>query len=254
MGGEGMRRGGAGRVGERELGERELTEEGLAKADGNQDGEGSEQNDEHRDGTFADGLCAAQVPCRAEQDDGKGAECPAIAGGEAGRGAAEVGDEDDRVDGHVEDAGGEREPRLLEAPEAAESAAYPAVVAALFRERGGQFADHECGGQAPDERDDEQQEQGAAVAGVADDVLQAVGAPGDHEVGRSDERKQPHFAIGSAHAQVSSAIFAVEENLPEAVEGAGGFGNWPERKRRGAIRREERSGERKVRTSELGTL
>ena len=128
---------------------------------------------------------------------------PRYPSGEAGRDAREIEDEDDRVDGHVEDAGGEREPRLLKSPEAAEGAADPAVVATFLGQRGGEFANHQRGGQAPDERDDEQQEQGAAVAGVAEDVLQTIRAAGDHEVGRSDERKQPHFAVGFAQAPAS---------------------------------------------------
>ena len=117
----------------------------------------------------------------------------AIAGGKAGGEAREIEDEDDRVDGHVEDAGGKREPRLLKSPEAAERAAHPAVVAAFFGQRGGEFADHQRGGQAPDEGNDEQQQQGAAVAGVAEDVLQAVRAAGDHEVSRPDKREAAAF-------------------------------------------------------------
>jgi hypothetical protein len=117
-------------------------------------------------------------------------------GRRGGRDAGEIEDEDDGVDGHVEDAGGEREPCLLKAPEGAEGAADPDVVAAFRREGGGEFADHEGGGEAPDEGDAEEQEQGAAVARVAEDVFEAVRAAGDHEVGGADEREQTHFGGG----------------------------------------------------------
>jgi hypothetical protein len=47
--------------------------EALPKARGDEDGEGREENGEHGDRAVADGVCAAQVPCGAEEDDGEGA-------------------------------------------------------------------------------------------------------------------------------------------------------------------------------------
>src|SRR5450631_2439309 len=116
------------------------------------------------------------------------------------RDAGEISDKNDWVDGHVEDAGSEREPSLLKSPEAAQGATDPAVVAPLFGKSGGQFTDHERGGQTPDEWNDEQQEKCAAVAGVADNVFEAVGTSGDHEIRRSNKREQSHFVVGPAHA------------------------------------------------------
>ena len=130
--------------------------ESLPEAGGDEHGEGSKQQDEHADGAFADDYCSAEVPEGAEEDDGESPEGSAVACGPERFDAAEIGDEDDGVDGHVEDAGGEREPGFLESPEAAECATDPAVVATLFGQRGGEFADHERGGEAPDERHDEQ--------------------------------------------------------------------------------------------------
>ena len=178
-------------------------EEAPPQADGDEDGEGREQKGEEADGSLADGLCSAQVPCGADEDDSQLPERGAWASGERGRDAGEVEDEDYGVDGHVEDAGCEREPGLLKSPEGAEGAAHPAVVASLLGQSGGELADHERGGQAPDQRDEEQQEEGASVAGVAQDVFQAVGAAGDHEVGGCDEREQTHLAVGFAQATAS---------------------------------------------------
>ena len=68
-------------------------------------------------------------------------------GGDAG----EVEDEGDGVDGHVKDAGREGEPCLLEAPEGAEGSADPDVVATFFGDGTGELADHEGGGERPDD-------------------------------------------------------------------------------------------------------
>jgi len=82
---------------------------------------------------------------------------------------------------------------LPENPEAAHGAAYPYVVAALGRDGAGELADHERGGQTPDERHDGEHDEGTCIAGFADDVFEAVGATGDHEVGGSKEREQAEF-------------------------------------------------------------
>ena len=187
-----------------------VSEENVPEDDEDEDGKGREQRGHHDEGAFADGLCAAEVPCGGERDDGEFPEKSAMAGGERGREAREIGDEDGGVDGHVKDAGGKREPGLLKTPEAAERASHPDVVAAFGGDGGGKLADHEGGGQAPEERDDEEQKERAAVAGVAEDVLEAIGAAGDHEVGGRDERKETHFAGAVTHG-----LEGWRENLPQ---------------------------------------
>ncbi len=54
---------------------------GLPEAGGDEHDEGREQEDEHADGAFADGYCAAKVPEGAEEDDGESPERAAVAGG-----------------------------------------------------------------------------------------------------------------------------------------------------------------------------
>ena len=98
------------------------------------------------------------------------------------------------IDGHVEDAGGEGEPGFLESPEGAHRAAHPVVEASIAGHRGGEFAHHQGGGEAPEEREQEQEQEGAAVASFADDVLQTVGAAGDHEICGRNQRQQPHLS------------------------------------------------------------
>ena len=66
----------------------------------------------------------------------------------------------------------------------------PDVEAAFVGDGGGEFADHQRGGEAPEDGDDGEQKERAAEAGHADDVLEAVGAAGDHEVDGGDERKE----------------------------------------------------------------
>ena len=82
---------------------------GDAVPDGeaHEDGEGREQKHEHADGALADGGRAAKVPETTEDNDGERPGVGAPVGGERGRKLAEIEDEDGRVDGHVEDAGGE---------------------------------------------------------------------------------------------------------------------------------------------------
>src|ERR1051326_7087418 len=48
-----------------------------------------------------------------------------------------------RIDRHVKNAGGEREPRFLEAPEISQAPSNPRVVAAFLRQSTGKFSDHE---------------------------------------------------------------------------------------------------------------
>jgi hypothetical protein len=66
----------------------------------------------------------------------------------------------------------------------------PDVEAAFVGDGGGEFADHEGGGKAPEDGDDGEEKERAAEAGHSDDVLKAVGAARDHEVDGRDERKE----------------------------------------------------------------
>jgi len=94
------------------------------------------------------------------------------------------------VESHVEDAGGEGKPGDLEAPKAAKGAVGPDVEASLVGDGRGELADHQGCGDAPKKGDEGEEKQRAAEAGHADDVLEAVGAAGDHEVDGRDERKE----------------------------------------------------------------
>ncbi len=166
------------------------------EAGGDEHDKGSEKDAEERNGRLADGFGSGEIPEGAAEDDGEGPEGGAVASGPGGSEAAEVENEDGGVDGHVEYAGGEGEPRFLKAPKAAESAADPDVEAAFGGDGAGEFTDHERGGQAPDEGDDGEEEEGAAVAGFADDVFEAVGSAGDHEVSGAEEGDEAHLTAG----------------------------------------------------------
>ena len=159
------------------------------------DGEGREKQRGHPDGVFADAGRAAQVPRAAKDDDSQRPEVIARGGGEGGAEFAEVEDEDGGVESHIEDAGREREPAFLVAPERPEAAAHPDVEAAFVGDGGGEFADHERGGQAPDERDDEQNNDGPAKARATEDVLHAVRAPRHHEKGGGDQGQKEQLIV-----------------------------------------------------------
>ena len=95
-----------------------------------------------------------------------------------------------RVERHVKDAGGEREPTFLVTPEGPEAATHPNIKAAFVGDGGGEFADHERGGQAPDERQNQQDHDGPAKARAAEDVLNAVGTARHHKEGGGDQRQK----------------------------------------------------------------
>ncbi len=100
----------------------------------------------------------------------------------------EIKNEQRGVDGHIKDAGGERKPGFLKAPEIAEPAAHPGVIAAFLRKRAGKFADHESGRQAPKDGKKEQDQNSAAVAGAVNDLFRPVGAAGNHEKRSGNQR------------------------------------------------------------------
>ena len=83
---------------------------------------------------------------------------------------------------------------FLESPERAETAAHPDVKAAFGRDGCGELADHERGGQAPEQRQREQDEDGARVPGATENVFDAVGPAGNHEVGGGHQRQEADLA------------------------------------------------------------
>src|SRR6185437_9062693 len=89
------------------------------------------------------------------------------------------------------------EPGFLESPEWPHGAADPGVEAAFFGHGGGELAEHERGGKAPEEGQDEEEQKRGAVASEADDVLDVVGASRDHEVGGGEQRQQTELARGA---------------------------------------------------------
>ena len=150
--------------------------EAAPESENDEDDEGRKEQRGHPDGVSAHAGRAAQVPRAAKDDDSQRPEVIAWRGGERGTEFAQVEDEDGGVERHVKDAGREREPAFLVAPERAESAANPDVEAAFGRNGGGELADHQRGGQAPNEGQDEQNDDGPAKARAAKDVLHAVRA------------------------------------------------------------------------------
>src|SRR5258708_2573055 len=100
----------------------------------------------------------------------------------------EIKNEQRGVDGHIKDAGGERKPGFLKAPEIAETAAYPSVIAAFLRKGAGKFADHESRRQAPKDGKKEQDQDSMAVAGAVNNLFRPVSAARNHEKGSGNQR------------------------------------------------------------------
>ena len=86
--------------------------------------------------------------------------------------------------------GHQREPGFLKSPEVAHGAAHPGVVAAFVGQRARKLADHEGGGQAPEHRGEQQNQNGASVAGAVHDVFCAIGSARHHKEGGGDQGPQ----------------------------------------------------------------
>ncbi len=86
----------------------------------------------------------------------------------------QVGDEQRRIDRHVENTAHQRQPGLLKAPEPAHRAGDPNLVTPILRQGAGHFARHQRGGESPQRRRDRQNENSARVAGLGDDVQQFI--------------------------------------------------------------------------------
>ncbi len=161
--------------------------EAAPESENDKDGKGRQEQHGHPDRVSADAGHAAQVPRATKDDNRQRPEVIARGGGERGAEFAQVKDENAGVERHVEDAGREREPTFLVSPERPEAAAYPNVEAAFGGDGGGEFADHERGGQAPDERQDQQDDDGPAKTRATEDVLHAVRAPRHHKERGGDQ-------------------------------------------------------------------
>ena len=101
--------------------------------------------------------------------------------------ASQVGDEQRGIDRHVENGRNQREPGFLKSPEIAHGAAHPSVITAFVGQRARKFADHESRRQAPEQRREEQNQDGASVPGAMHDVFGAIGSARHHKEGGGDQ-------------------------------------------------------------------
>ncbi len=175
-----------------------MKSEAAPEAKKNEDGKRREKQHGHPDGVSADAGRAAQIPRAANDDDSQRPEVIARGRGERGAEFAQVEHEDGRVERHVENAGREREPAFLVAPEWPEGAPHPDVKAAFIRNGGGEFADHERGGQAPDDGQNQQDDDSPAKARAAENVLHAVRTTGHHEECGGNQGQKKQFFGGGA--------------------------------------------------------
>src|SRR5581483_2471493 len=102
-----------------------------------------------------------------------------------GKHASEICHEEGRIDSHVENGSYQRQPGLLKSPESAHGAAHPSVITTFEGQCAGEFADHERGGEPPEKRSEQQNEDRLAVPGAVNDVFGAIGSPRHHEEGGS---------------------------------------------------------------------
>ncbi len=104
----------------------------------------------------------------------------------------------------------------------------PDVEAAFVGDGGGEFADHERGGQAPEDGDDGEEKERAAEAGHADDVFEAIGAARDHEIDGRDKRKETEAGgFGLAGGGDRSDLLRRRADVEVNTRGMkGGRGKW----------------------------
>jgi len=91
--------------------------EAAPETEDDEDRERRQQQCEQAHRIVANGWSAAQVPDATDHDDRERPGVAAPACGSCRREFAEVENKNGRIDGHIEDAGGEREPAFLIAPE-----------------------------------------------------------------------------------------------------------------------------------------
>src|SRR5437764_6722756 len=110
---------------------------------------------------------------------------------------SEIVYEQSRIDCQIEDAGRERQPRLLESPKGPQSSTYPDVVPPFSRDCAGEFRDHQPGRQAPDQRSQQNQHDGTQIPGGTYRLLKAVWSPRCHEIGSGDQRPKSNPSLFS---------------------------------------------------------
>ena len=131
---------------------------------------------------------------QADHDHRRGDRHASVSGGRSRPESSQVEHEHGGIDGHIKDAGHQREPCFLKAPEGPQGAAHPDVKTALGGHRGGQFAHHQPRGQAPDQGRDKENDDGELVAGILDQFLHPIGTAGDHEVSGRCQRQNSQLA------------------------------------------------------------
>src|SRR5207253_4284590 len=118
---------------------------------------------------------------------------------------AQVLDEERRIDGDVDEAVEPRPPADLEAPERPEGARRPRHIASLVGHGGGQLRHGERDGQAPEQRREDEENEGEAGTERRHRVLDAIGPAAHIEEDDGGERQHAELA---AEAHLTAAISA----------------------------------------------
>ncbi len=175
--------GGGGRLGD-SIGQRSHFEGG----EDNDRGERGRQGEEQPERGQRDDLHTSNIKESAGDDNGERDPPSAIRFLKPREHTGQVGDEEGGIDRHIKDRGNERQPGFLKSPEVAHRAADPGVITAFVGQRARQLADHEGRGEAPEQRGDEQNQNGASVPGAMHDVFGAIGSTRHHKEGGGDQR------------------------------------------------------------------
>src|SRR5579884_281025 len=159
----------------------------MKKGGSDEDREWSNHEDEHAERTFAHRTASSEIPYQAH-DDHQSTDrdtVPALVGSR--QNPPKVCDEEGGIDCQIENARCQRQPSLLETPEGSHRPSHPNVVATLGRDGAGELGDHESGGETPNQRGDQDQQDRSGVSGRADRLLEPIRTARGHEVGGGDQ-------------------------------------------------------------------
>ncbi len=151
-----------------------------------------------RNSPFTDGPNRREID-RASRENKEHTDKNGVFGGR-GPETRQVGNEERRINPHVKEACGEREPRFLSAPKRPKRAADPGVVPALLGDRGGEFRGHHRDGHCPNYGNNSENREATPETNLRNQLFKTVRPARNHQVHRRGEGADPEAARGGTCA------------------------------------------------------
>src|SRR5579863_2230108 len=158
-------------------------------------GDGNQDSDQHTDGKPAGNLNAANVQIRQNTEHQAGAR-PLGVSGQPGKIKNQIVHDQNAVETVQKKCADPVPPAALESPEVAEGVAAPAIETALHRKNAVQFGGGVGHGNAPEERNEGEEDQRHAGAGLRKDVFVTERTAGGVAVEEREQRDEANRANG----------------------------------------------------------